>query len=132
MSMKEMRDLFYRGKVRTMKKSRYNYFFEHDGVKLAFNSMSCALAEIDNRFERLYDSIETVYREDLGAEERNLLDDMMAGLYVVSDDTDELDRIKFRNYQGKYSTDSCSLVIAPTMACNFGCTYTAMKALKQE
>lgn len=106
-----------------MKKSKYNYFFEYENKKLGFNSMSCALAEIDESFDKLYENIENINYEMLTQEEQELLDSMVQGNYVVSDAMDEIATLKFRNNKGKFSTDFLSLVIAPTLACNFGCPY---------
>ena len=45
------------------------------------------------------------------------------GGYVVDDDVDELDEIKFRMYSGRFSTKFLGLTIAPTSDCNFRCAY---------
>ena len=44
-----------------MKKSKYNIINElENGVKLAFNSSSCALAEVEDDFINILDEIETI------------------------------------------------------------------------
>ena len=106
-----------------MKKSKYNHFFDINNKKLAFNGISCALAEIDENFEQIYNRLEDIDYEQLSAKEKELADNMLAGFYIIPDCTDELALLKFRNYRGKYSSDYLSLVIAPTMACNFACPY---------
>ncbi|MCL1918325.1 MAG: SPASM domain-containing protein [Peptococcaceae bacterium] len=106
-----------------MKRSKYTYIFDVDDTKVAFNGITCALAEIDEKFIRLYENIEEVTREDLNDEDKALLDDMLGGWFIVSDRVDELEHLKFRNLSGKYAQDHLSLIIAPTMACNFACPY---------
>lgn len=48
---------------------------------------------------------------------------MSKGNYIVHDDMDELKLLKYRNYNGKFSSGALGLVIAPTLACNFACPY---------
>ncbi|MCL1852729.1 MAG: radical SAM protein [Peptococcaceae bacterium] len=106
-----------------MKKSKYTHILEVDSKKVVFNSMTCAMAEADDDFINLYERIEDINEDDLTEEEAELVSDMMVGWYIVPDVVDEMNMIKLRNYAGKYSVESLSLVIAPTVDCNFGCQY---------
>jgi len=42
---------------------------------------------------------------------------------VVEDDFDELQQIKLNLFKARFSAEHMAITIAPTMACNFGCTY---------
>lgn len=106
-----------------MKKSKYNIFFDYKDKKIAFNSMSCALAEIDDNFLRIYENIDEITRDDLSDEDKKLFDDMQYGNFIISDKMDELVILQYRNNKGKFSSDFLSYVIAPTLACNFACPY---------
>ena len=106
-----------------MKKSKYNLFFKESDISLAFNSMTCALAQVDEEFYRIYNDIENVDAKSLSEKDNKLIKDMLKGGYIIADDCDELKSIKFRNSVGKYNKDFLSLVIAPTLECNFACPY---------
>lgn len=107
-----------------MKKSSYNKFLNtSDGKRIAFNSMSCALAEVDDTFFALYDDIENIKYEALDERQKGLIDSMLDGNYIVHDNVDELKMIKFRHYRSKFAEDTLSLTIAPTLECNFACPY---------
>ncbi|KNF07894.1 hypothetical protein CLPU_11c00630 [Gottschalkia purinilytica] len=107
-----------------MKKSKYNKIWTMDnGVKIAFNSMSCALAEIDDSFMEIYNNIENISVSQLDEDKKQLLNQMEEGHYIIDDELDELKQIKFRHYKGKYENNGLGLTIAPTLACNFKCPY---------
>ena len=108
-----------------MKESKYNIFFEHKGKKLAFNSMTCVFAEVNEKFFNLLALIKNKQFEKttLDDENLNLLKDMEEGGFVIDDCFNEIDFLKFKSYQGKFKTNSFGLTIAPTFSCNFACPY---------
>lgn len=102
-----------------MKPSRYNLIFDHNGKKLAFNTSSCALAEVDKSFLNVLN-----HCKDLDFyNDSELIKNMKEGSYIVEDDCDELEQLKMLNYIGKFNSKDLSLVIAPTLNCNFACPY---------
>lgn len=107
-----------------MKKSKYNKIIKlENGKTIAFNSITCALAEVDDEFLNVLDNIENIDVENLNSKTKELIKNMADGSYIIDDDTDELKLLKYRNYNGKFSSREFSLVIAPTLACNFACPY---------
>jgi uncharacterized protein len=121
-----------------MKQSKYNLFFDIDDKKIAFNSMSCALAEVDEKFFNVYDNLQTVdvmtgNNEDgnekvlndkvLNDEEKKLIDEMKKGKFIIDDDFDEIKNLEFMFNNAKYNEKSLSVTIAPTLQCNFKCVY---------
>lgn len=102
-----------------MKVSRYNLIFEHEDKKLAFNSSSCALAEVDEDFLRVLSHCEEIDSND----DSELIKNMKAGNYIVEDGCDELEQLKMLNYMGKFGSKGLGLVLAPTLSCNFACPY---------
>lgn len=102
-----------------MKASRYNILFEYNNKKIAFNACSCALAEVDEDFFRILSSPKI----DTSNEDPELIKNMKAGGYIVEDDLDELENLKMVNFRGKFGGKGLSLVIAPTLSCNFACPY---------
>lgn len=107
-----------------MKKSKYNKIIKlENGKTLAFNSVTCALAEVDEEFLDVLENIENIDSENLSEKMKELVKSMSDGNYIVQNETDELKLLKYRNYNGKFSTGGLGLVIAPTLACNFACPY---------
>lgn len=45
------------------------------------------------------------------------------GGYIIADDVNELDIIKFRNFYGKFANSQLSLTVLPNFNCNFACPY---------
>lgn len=107
-----------------MRESNYNMYFDtFDGKKLAFNSVTCALAIVDERYDELIQNIGNITHENCPERLREIFFSAMEGNFIVPDETDELmDLLVKRNCQ-KYSTEHLGLTIAPTLACNFKCIY---------
>lgn len=114
-----------------MKSSRYNIFFEHNGKEFAFNSMSCALAEITDDFKNIMKSLETLDESALDKNTKDLLDSMKDGNYIIEDNVNELDILKFRSFYGKFSKDVLALTILPNFSCNFDCPYCYENKLQE-
>lgn len=107
-----------------MKRSRYNIFVDtDDGKKLAFNSASSALAEIE---ADKYPTIQRILNDPTSVsteEERQFYAALCHGKYLIDDEVDEFATLKVRNRQQRFAKAEFSLTIAPTLACNFKCDY---------
>ncbi|KKY00429.1 radical SAM protein [Paraclostridium benzoelyticum] len=107
-----------------MKKSKYNKIIKLENEKtIAFNSLTCALAEVDEEFLNVLENIENIDTDNISGKMKELVDNMSVGNFIIQNETDELKLIKYRNYRGKFSNNGLGLVIAPTLACNFACPY---------
>lgn len=107
-----------------MKRSNYNKILvTKDRKTIVFNSMTCALAEVDESFFEVYDNIETFAYKDLKGAQKTLIDNMLEGNYIVHSEVDELKMIQYRHFSSKFAGDILSLTIAPTLECNFACPY---------
>ncbi len=107
-----------------LKQSRYNHFVEiEDGKRLAFNALSCGLAEMDedsyNRYRQLVEDREC---SDLSSCSE-LLSDLKMGGFLVPEDVDELDAIRAGHYQSRFGNKGFGLTLIPTYNCNFACDY---------
>ena len=81
-----------------MKKSKYNKIIKlEDGKTIAFNSVTCALAEVDQDFLDVLENIENIDIENLDEKKKELVENMSEGNYIVHDDMDELKLLKYRN-----------------------------------
>jgi len=109
-----------------MRPSRFNRLVRaQDGAWLLFNAYTTALAEIepdDLAFVRacLEDPGGTSPADD---HQRELLDGLERGGFLVEDGVDELARIKVATFRDRFRTDRLMLTIAPTLDCNFRCDY---------
>lgn len=107
-----------------MKKSYYNFIFKGEkGNYLAFNSRTAALAKIDDDFFNILDAIENIKYEELDEKQKELINNMKENGYIVEDCYNELNEIQYRNMQGRFNQGILTLIIAPTLNCNFKCTY---------
>lgn len=106
-----------------MKPSKYNILFAYKGKTLAFNSLSTGFAEVNNDFLRILNNIKNMDISQLNKQDEILLENMRKGNFIIDDDYDELNMIKFNSYFGKFSNKHFDLTIAPTLQCNFDCPY---------
>lgn len=111
-------------KINKMKKSNYNRFLTLcTGEQLVFNSISCSLAKIDSDFFELYNKIEKIQYEDLNIKQKEIFNNMLEGQYITYDEVDEIKVLQHRYFSSKFSEETLSLTIAPTLECNFRCPY---------
>lgn len=107
-----------------MKISKYNKILNLDGgKKIAFNSISCALTEVNDKFLEILDKIDLINYEKLEESKKVLVDKMLSDNYIIHDYVDEMKLIKYKHFNIKFSRENTSLTIAPTMMCNFQCSY---------
>ena len=105
-----------------MKKSKYNIIKKIGDSNIAFNAMTCALAEVNDDFLAIMSDIDSGNFNSTNYDQE-LISNMKHGGYIIDDDIDEIERIKFfRNYE-KYKDTGLALTIAPTLECNFKCIY---------
>jgi len=107
-----------------MKPSVYNFVWSTDDPEKAiiFNSLTTALAEVKtSRIDLL--NIPQFDYAFLPENERQFVDELQRGGFVVDDTADELRMVKFAYNSDKYDSSLARLVIAPTLACNFACSY---------
>jgi len=106
-----------------MKLSRYNFLYENiPGTDKAviYNSRTGALAalESDN-----YVSFKDFSNKGLPIKDSEFEKQLRHCGYIVEDDFDEIKQIKLNLLTNRYNTSNMRITIAPTMDCNFRCTY---------
>ncbi len=108
-----------------LKPSRYNFFFEGEGgAELAFNSLTAALAEIEpEKWPVIQKFMEDPNREPENETEKELLEQLKYGEFLIDEEFDELAYLKVMNRMTRFSRDLLAITIAPTMKCNFACFY---------
>jgi len=110
--------------VLIMKDSRYNFIFldnnnEH-ASNIVYNSRSGAMVLLDAETMSAFDD----FRESgLVFADKNIFDELVRCGFIVDDNLNEIGEIQFSLLRSRFATSSLGLVIAPTMDCNFRCTY---------
>jgi uncharacterized protein len=110
----------------TLKASHYNFFFKaDDGNTLAYNALSNSLARVDpEKFKLIQEILESpgCYAYDT-EDKQKLKQDLLKGHFLIDETLDEVEILKMRSHLGRYSKEYLGLAIAPTLACNFDCSY---------
>ena len=111
------------------KPSSYNSVFETStGEMLAYNAITGGLLKLNKqKLEIVNDMLNRStpfwVNEQDDHEIYSIFRILEKGGFLVSSETDELQMIKTRTRQGRYSTRWLYLTILPTLNCNFGCPY---------
>ncbi|WP_343750140.1 hypothetical protein, partial [Paraclostridium ghonii] len=72
-----------------MKKSKYNKIIKlENGKTIAFNSLTCALAEVDEEFLNVLENIENIDTDNISGKMKELVDNMSDGNFILQDETD--------------------------------------------
>jgi uncharacterized protein len=104
-----------------MKPSRFNLFIPvEENQYLAFNARSCALGLLS---QEQYHQVQDQDYEKLAHINTKLFEDLKRGGFLVEDETDELSQLQVERNLARWNTTSLGLTIAPTLRCNFACTY---------
>jgi len=107
-----------------MKPSAYNFTWRTDDPSkvIIFNSVTTALVEAAAQHIHLLECPRIDYCA-LPPGARSFVDRLKPGGFVLDDATDELQSLKFAVNATKYNSANLRLAIAPTLRCNFACTY---------
>ena len=98
---------------------------------MIFNSLTTALDEVrKSRIDLL--NIPQFDYALLTENERQFVDELRKGGFVVDDTVDELRIVKFTYNSDKYDSSLVRLIIAPTLACNFACSYCFEQSEKSQ
>ncbi len=109
------------GMEKTMKYSRYNFHFSHNGESYLYNSFSNALVAVPSEIAGLVNGGEEA--NSLPSLSKEGLQPLLRGGFLIEENKDELARLKVRNRMGRFANRELGLTIAPTLACNFRCVY---------
>lgn len=106
-----------------MKTSNYNFFypFKQDKESLiAYNTLSgtLGLLSLDN-----YQKYLEFEKNNTPIDDEELLSNLKNGFFIIEDDIDEKNIIRYKMYAQKFRTDGLSITLCPTSDCNFNCIY---------
>lgn len=114
-----------------MKESKYNFFFDYsdDSSELiAYNSRTNALALIE---KENYDKYKKYIEESIPIDDEKLIEELKRGGFLIDDNINELEILKYNLLANRYSSKHLSLTIAPTLDCNFACIYCYEKGKRK-
>ena len=107
-----------------MKPSIYNFIWPSgdSGKLMVFNSLTTSLVEVGRTHAELLNVPRFEY-DTLPIAAKQFADGLKQGGFVLEDQTDELKILKFAYNSRKYHRSGLGFTIAPTLRCNFACTY---------
>ena len=107
-----------------MKPSIYNFIWpiEDPEKVMIFNSLTTSLAEVEKTHIDLLNVPRFDY-DTLPTDTKQFIDGLKQGGFVLDDQADELKILKFAYNSSKYERMGLGFTIAPTLRCNFACTY---------
>lgn len=106
-----------------MNASKYNHIIRTDeGENLVYNAFSNALVQLNEDYMHVLNNIEelTEAQKEQKAEVINALKNKG---FIVDADTDQKVLLKHKYNKAKYFDKRLSLTLAPTLNCNFACSY---------
>jgi uncharacterized protein len=107
-----------------MKPSNYNIFFPFEDKMIGYNSISDRFVILD---PFLYDlfvaSINDSSLHELSNVHENISTILEDNGFIIAKEVNELDKIKQISYKHDFDDKSYTLIINPTMNCNFKCWY---------
>lgn len=104
-----------------MKVSKYNYIIERGNTTYWYNGLEHTYFKLPLELGRKVESVVNS-PEYLELLPQSLLEKLVAGGFMVSDDTDELSVIRKRNEE-RINQKDYLMIILPTLNCNFKCWY---------
>lgn len=116
-----------------MKASRYNVMIPLDTEQslLAFNCASCGLALLNAETTPQFQSLLTQPDAQSDAAQTKLVEQMQLGTFLIDDSLDEVARLEASHWASRFQTNSLTLTIAPTLACNLRCPYCYEQAVRR-
>lgn len=104
--------------------SNYNSFVRYDNKIICFNSMSGALFTIDETTYELFNKYKFNPSADgLKDNQENLFNTLVKTRFIIPESQNELEIIKLRNRRDVFINNNYSVIINPTLDCNFKCWY---------
>lgn len=98
-----------------MKQSIYNFIYNSNNDFVIYNSFTGAVALLNNYEKDCY--------EKMSFTDSELIEKLHYGGFIIEDSYDELAFMKMNFLRKRYSENTLSMCIAPTLNCNFRCSY---------
>ena len=111
-----------------MKQSKYNFIFDHAGSKYVYNSLTTALAQLDD------DVFDLLTKGDFDSLPGTILDDLTASGFIIDETDDEYEKyiLFYETVRFVNSAKVLSITFIPTYNCNLSCPYCMQGKLKRQ
>jgi len=116
-----------------VKPSKYNFFIKYDdetyyGYNFLYRSIVRIPSHAFGAVEQLLSTASSKeFEEHISGESTELPSELLQALreayFLIPQNLDELALIKFRYFRSLFANNSLSLVVLPTLRCNFSCPY---------
>lgn len=108
--------------VDSLKPSLYNHFVEKDDVVWGINFFSLALVKLSPGQYRV---VRTLLdgKSATSPQHEALRESLIKGRFLIPSGLDEIEVLRNRNSTFRFGDHALSLIIAPTLRCNFACDY---------
>ena len=104
--------------------SRYNFLWRSEQFGyMIYNSLTNCFAQIEKDIFEMLSNVKLGKEINLESIDEETLDIMNSSKIFVESDDDELLSLKFKKYSHRFNQRFLSLTIAPTLDCNFKCSY---------
>lgn len=100
-----------------MKQSKFNFIKTIKNKNYLFNSLTRGLAEIEDEVATL------LFQNDIENLPTEHYDLLVKEKYIIPQNTDEIEEMKKQYVKAQKDYKKFSFVIAPTLQCNFRCSY---------
>ncbi|WP_437568348.1 radical SAM protein [Sorangium sp. So ce542] len=108
----------------TYRWSYYNHLISYTREKgILFNALNLSTALFENRHLEALEACSKEGSLEGATLDAGLLASLLFGRYLVPSSVDEHELVRDRLARGRGRSDQLTLTLAPTMGCNFNCTY---------
>lgn len=120
-----------------MRQSQYNLITKYDeDTNLLYNVLNRSFLVFNNEKTDLISKLLSTGQYEKGTEEKDVFLKLVTKNFIIEDDFSEYDYMFYQENLRRYNDMLLSLMIMPTMNCNFNCTYCYQdnykKNLKEE
>lgn len=104
------------------KTSLYNYFLNEDSHFIYFNGVSSCVFSVTLKE---HEQLQLLFLDLISFEinYNSVFNNFVKWGFIVEEDVNEIDIIRYKNKQDVYGNGFYNLVINPTLECNFNCWY---------
>lgn len=116
-----------------LKMSRFNVLFQKEGRHYIYNTLKESLHQLDSKLFFLCEAIHKGM-DSINSLDNKLLEKFFQAGYIVdpSKEIDVINQMRYVKLLRSFQSDRLSLVIAPTLYCNFACPYCYEKNLPKK
>lgn len=102
------------------KPSKYNHFVDKGDFAWGVNFFSNSFVRIP---QETYRKVQRILDGERAEELESVKSTLIQSKFLIPDAMDEVKYLKTRNHMSRFGNGGLTLIVAPTLRCNFGCEY---------